>query len=1628
MYTNSNMRRALVAILVTAIHGLAQNTIHVPGDQPTIQAGINAASDGDTVLVAPGTYNETINFSKKAITLASSNGPALTIIDGSNNGTPVTFNQGETTTSVLKGFTIQHGSGGGPANFLGEGGGISIEGSSPTITGNIITNNSACYAGSGIGVGSGNPIIQGNTITNNGSTGCGSLGGGGISFRGASTGMVIGNIITGNRSNQGGGIELWAGGAVTIRNNIIMGNTGGSTGGAIDTVNSAPAIIVQNLIVGNTAAQGAAMSFSNPPASVINNTIANNSNAGAASGTAVVGPFQPGERWVGNLIVAQPNQVAVSCSSFNTTSITGTFQNNDIYSPTGAAYTYGQGCGSQTGTNNNVAVDPLFLGNGNYHLQSGSPAIGAGDRAASELQSTDLDGNARFINNKVDMGAYEYQGPTTLTASTLSLSYPDQALGTNSSVQVVTITNTGSAPLQVASVSITGDFSQVDTCSPAAGVPAGSTCIVSVTFTPTARGTRNGTLTIATNASGSPAVVALSGTGIGAAFSVPQTLTFANQLVGTTSPAQVLTLTDTGDAPLTFTSIAVSANFGQTNTCAGTTTLIGASCTISVTFTPTTPGTLTGTLVLTDSATGSPQTINLAGNGQAAAPTLNSVSPSTTTADGPGFTLTATGSGFNPTSVIQWAGANRATTYVSATRLTAAITAADIDNGGSFPVTVLNGPPGGGVSGAVNVAVNNPAPVLISISPTAALVGGVDFQLTVNGSGFVAGSMVLWNGSPRTTTFVSQGQLRASITAADISLATTSQVSVFNPTPGGGTSGSLTFTAVVPTPTPSLSSISPNTATAGSGTFTLTVNGNGFVPSSLALWNNSARPTTYINSTQLQVAISAADIQYGGTAQVSVSNPPPGGGVTMAAAFTISGSPLPSIFSIQPSSLSGGSAGATITVNGSGFTSASVVQWNGQSRVTTLVSPTQLTAAVLASDVSAVGTGQIAVLNPPPGGGTSNALSVSITANPVPVLQTMTPASLPVGGSGQALQVQGSGFTSSTVVRWNGQNRATTIVNNSTLSILLTAADLATPGLVDVTAYNPPDGGGLSSPLFFAVAVPLAPRGMAYDATRGTLWVSVGSSDPTYGNQVVPVNPLTGIIGPGVLVGSNPSKVEIADDGSYLYVALDGAAAVRRVNLATQTADLQFPVGTDIDGTLYVNDMVVLSGSPHTVAIARGYRDISPSFDGVAIFDDGVQRPTIDNAYGIDRLEPSASPTTLYGDDTEVSSFDFHTLTVTANGAVDAKSVGNAPLGGYNSDIKFANPYIYALNGAVYNPQTASAVGTYSLGMAGPYQVTGTGVAPDPANGRTSLSVGVFGLPGGSLAVFDQTTFLQRGSFSIPSFTAASSADDTIMRVGTNTLAMRGTGQLFLVQSVALVPPAVTAAGLVSSASFAAGSAVAPGSLVSLFGTGLSTNTLPANAVPLPVSLGGTAVTMDGVGAPIVYMSPGQINFQVPWEENGKSTGQLVVGAPGFTETPVKVSLAQYSPGIFTVGTNNQAAALVGNAASLAAPVGTATGSRPANREETISIYCTGLGPVNNQPPTGTAAPGPPALATTTVTPTVTLGGESLTVSFSGLTPGLVGLYQVNALIPGDAATGPAVPLIISIGGSPSNTATIAVQ
>ena len=271
-------------------------------------------------------------------------------------------------------------------------------------------------------------------------------------------------------------------------------------------------------------------------------------------------------------------------------------------------------------------------------------------------------------------------------------------------------------------------------------------------------------------------------------------------------------------------------------------------------------------------------------------PVLSSLVPTSTTAGGSAFTLTVNGSGFAAGSVVRWNGSDRTTTYVSSSQLRASISASDIATAGTASVTVYNPTPGGGLSNAQTFTINgpiNPVPVISSISPSSQTAGGSGFTLTVNGSNFVSGSVVRWNGSDRVTTYVSATQARAAISAADIGTVGTASVTVFNPTPGGGTSGSLSFTILAPNPAPSLTGLSPSSATAGGSAFTIAVSGSGFINGSVVRWNGSDRTTTYVSASQLTAAITAADIATTGTASVTVYNPAPGGGLSSAQSFTI---------------------------------------------------------------------------------------------------------------------------------------------------------------------------------------------------------------------------------------------------------------------------------------------------------------------------------------------------------------------------------------------------------------------------------------------------------------------------------------------------------------------------------------------------------------------------------------------------------------------------------------------------------------------------------------------------------------------------------------------------------------------
>lgn len=239
-------------------------------------------------------------------------------------------------------------------------------------------------------------------------------------------------------------------------------------------------------------------------------------------------------------------------------------------------------------------------------------------------------------------------------------------------------------------------------------------------------------------------------------------------------------------------------------------------------------------------------------------------------------------------------------------------------------------------------------------------------------------------------------------------------------------------------------------------------------------------------------------------------------------------------------------------------------------------------------------------------------------------------------------------------------------------------------------------------------------------------------------------------------------------------------------------------------------------------------------------------------------------------------------------------------------------------------------------------------------------------------------------------------------------------------------PPVIGTGAVVNGASFAAQAPLAPGSLISLFGTQLAEGQGSASGVPLPSSLGGSSLLIAGQIAPLLFASDGQVNAVVPYGIAVNTPQQVVVSRASSISVPQSLILAAAAPGIFTVNASGQGQGIiVGVQANGQQPI--ADANNPVKAGQSIVIYCTGLGEVNPPVPTGTAAPF--TQISQTVEPiSVTVGGMPANVSFSGLTPGFVGLYQVNAIVPNGVTPGNQVPVVLTGAGQQSMPVTIAVQ
>lgn len=450
------------------------------------------------------------------------------------------------------------------------------------------------------------------------------------------------------------------------------------------------------------------------------------------------------------------------------------------------------------------------------------------------------------------------------------------------------------------------------------------------------------------------------------------------------------------------------------------------------------------------------------------APVINAINPTSTLVNSSDTTVTVDGSSFVPNTVIRLNDVDLATTYVSPSQVTCVIPASMLQTARNVRLKAFNPTPAGGLSAEVVFTVANPAPSITDFSPSQMPVNGGDFTLTVDGANFVPSSFIRFAGIDRATTYVSSTQLTAVIPGSELQVAGTRTVRVVTPDPGGGIAGPLTF--YVTNPTPTLTEISPSQVFAGSSSFTLTVTGTNFVAGSFIRWNGLDRPTTYISDTTLTCNVPIFFLTNPGYANITVWNPGPGGGETAPLTFSIVAPPAV-LTSLAPDHVTQFSSDTAVTINGSGFYNGCVARLDGVDLPTTFVSTTRITALVPASAMLDGGTRSMTVMNPAPST-ESNSLTLFVDFAD-PVLDTVSPETIPTGSPDTEITLTGDHFASNSYAVLDGVQLSSTWVSRTELHAIVPASMLTLGKTSELYVQTPAPGGGTSGSLLLTIQNPV---------------------------------------------------------------------------------------------------------------------------------------------------------------------------------------------------------------------------------------------------------------------------------------------------------------------------------------------------------------------------------------------------------------------------------------------------------------------------------------------------------------------------------------------------------------------------
>lgn len=300
--------------------------------------------------------------------------------------------------------------------------------------------------------------------------------------------------------------------------------------------------------------------------------------------------------------------------------------------------------------------------------------------------------------------------------------------------------------------------------------------------------------------------------------------------------------------------------------------------------------------------------------------------------------------------------------------------------------------------------------------------------------------------------------------------------------------------------------------------------------------------------------------------------------------------------------------------------------------------------------------------------------------------------------------------------------------------------------------------------------IELQANDLVFDPVSRLVYASVPGHVGIMGNSIVAIDPISGVVGDPIFVGSEPGPLAVSGDGSFLYVSLDGAFAVRRVNLHTLVADLQFALGGDPSfGPFIAEDLAVQPGNPTVVAVSRKNIGVSPRHAGVAIYEDGVPRADVTPRHtGANRIAFSSNAETLYGYNNESTEFGFRRIQVDVSGAMVVEVSRNL-IQGFGVDIEFQEDRVYATTGVVIDPETLLILGTY------PGISFANSVVADPAANLTYF------LNSSGIQIYDLSHFTFIGTIPI---SGINGTPRSLVQWGPGEFAFRTTsGQVFLVDT-----------------------------------------------------------------------------------------------------------------------------------------------------------------------------------------------------------------------------------------------------